>query len=110
MGYGEHMRDRLTKAGRYEASVPTGRQRKMGPGQPFEFAWPMAIEHRWITAKPFDAPTGNRKSRYLVRVGNARMKLYKPLEMATGLFREFSRVEPALGAIQTFATTYGMLG
>ncbi len=76
----------------------------------FEFAWPVEQEHRWIEAAPFDLQTGvvGSKGKYLIGTGAA--SIYKPLESASGLFKNFVRVEAKPTALQAFTDKYGMLG
>ncbi len=83
----------------------------MKPGQPFEFAWPVAMDHQWINARPFDsARTPKDEEDYLVPLSGMGVALSKPLESATGLFRDFAQLETTQATVRAFANAYGMLG
>jgi len=85
--------------------------RDMRHGHPFQFAWRAADDHQWIEANiEANALDSAHKPRaYLVPVAGM-LKGYKPLESATGLFRDFSQLERTEDAFRGFANKYGMLG
>jgi hypothetical protein len=72
--------------------------------------WPVAEHHEWIDAKLANWESGvdKKKGRFLVGSGPGRY--YKPLEHATGLFRNFAEIDGTEAAFQQFANGSGMLG
>jgi hypothetical protein len=90
---------------------PPRRRRRMRPGQPFEFSWLVASDHHWIKAKKIDRHLHSQAETktYLVPVASERVLRYKPLESATGLFRDFAGLELKESAFRQFANTYGLL-
>jgi hypothetical protein len=84
--------------------------RIMRHGQPFQFTWLAAREHRWVEARLVESPTGalGDPGICLVQAGSQARK-YQPFQSATGIFRNFAALDLKRDAIQTFANEYGML-
>ena len=82
-------------------------EREMRPGQPFQFTWVTARQHRWIQARLLDS--GEESKNYLVPMSSTVIQ-YQPFLDATALFKEFARLDPHLDAIKQFANDYGLLG
>jgi hypothetical protein len=81
-----------------------------GTHKPIEFVWPRHQRHEWIDTQsiPMDGP--KKSGTFLVAAGDAAGDFYKPLENATGLFKNFGLLKLKKSAIQKFADKYGMLG
>lgn len=84
------------------------------PDVPLQFTWAVAESgHRWVDSHAFDAP--KVRARFLttgrpIGSGVVRVRRYQPLSSRSGLFRDFSAVEPTPEAIKEFAHRYGLLG
>jgi hypothetical protein len=83
-------------------------KRYMRTGQPFQFVWPVDLKHAWIEAKPLEDPS-SKTDAHLVALSDKPAKRSKPLESATGLFREFAQLRETQAAALNFANLYGML-
>jgi hypothetical protein len=84
--------------------------RKAGARKAIEFFWQRHLHHEWIAdGRPMNEPRAP-KGKHLIASGIAGAEGYKPLENATGLFKNFSLLDPHETAIKAFAHKYGMLG
>ena len=86
-------------------------EREMRPGQPFQFTWVTARQHRWIQARLFDS--GEESKNYLVHYSRnlrALILICTPLnssQMTTACWA--SRRDRSFQLMQTTSSQYGLV-